>query len=301
MGKKGTPFAACALALDLKTNVLQLPGLNTRMQALCSARFGVTGAKAAIVAAPFDTFRDALKEAVTAAPDVPHSPLGGPWALDAHINRGSYLIDTEGKLGPDSARDWIALAKNLGITQIDFHTGKSLRFGDLEPNPTLYPRGYQDVKDVIAQLHAAGISAGLHTYAFFVAKDSRWVTPLPDPRLAIDATFTLSAPLAEAGDSILTDESTKGMSTTTGFQIRNSVTVRVDDELITYTGVSAEAPFGFTGCQRGAWGSKPASHVKGAKVTHLKECFGLFVPDGDSTLFAEGGRKDRQRLQRMRF
>jgi len=25
----------------------------------------------------------------------------------------------------------------------------------------------------------------------------------------------------------------------------------------------------------------------GAKVHHLKECFGLFVPDGDSTMFTE--------------
>ena len=36
---------------------------------------------------------------------------------------------------------------------------------------------------VTLALAAAGIAAGLHTYSFFVAKDSRWVTPVPDPRL----------------------------------------------------------------------------------------------------------------------
>ena len=293
-GKPGEPFAACALALNLQTNVPQIPGLNSRMQAACYARFGLVGARTAIVAAPQPLFRDVLKEAVSAAPDLPHSSLGGPWALDADINRGSYLIDTEGKLGPDTVEDWITLAKNLGITQIDFHTGKSLRFGDLAPNPALYPKGLDDVKAVVARLHAAGIAAGLHTYAFFIAKDSAWVTPVPDPRLAVDATFTLAGALTNDADSVLTQEPTKSMSTVTGFQIRNSVTLRIDDELVTYTGVSAEAPFGFTGCKRGAWGTTPAAHAKDAKLTHLKECFGLFVPDGDSTLFAEVAAKTAQ-------
>jgi len=33
------------------------------------------------------------------------------------------------------------------------------------------------VKAVIDKIHAAGMLAGLHTYAFFVAKDSPWVAP----------------------------------------------------------------------------------------------------------------------------
>ena len=293
-GKPDEPFAACALALNLQTNVPQIPGLNSRMQATCQARFGLVGAKAAIVAAPQAVFRDVLKEVVHAAPDLPHSSLGGPWALDAPINRGSYLIDTEGKVDVGTVDDWIALAKNLGITQIDFHTGKSLRFGDLAPNPALYPNGLADVKEVVSRLHQSGISAGLHTYAFFIAKDSQWVTPVPDPRLAVDATFTLAEALTADANSVPTQEPTKDMSTVTGFQIRNSVTLRIDDELITYTGVSAAAPFGFSGCQRGAWGTKPAAHAKNAKVSHLKECFGLFVPDGDSTLFGEVAARTAQ-------
>ena len=38
-----------------------------------------------------------------------------------------------------------------------------------------------------------GIAAGLHTYAFFIAKDCPWVTPVPDPaRRAPCAVFRLS-------------------------------------------------------------------------------------------------------------
>jgi hypothetical protein len=77
------------------------------------------------------------------------------------------------------------------------------------------------------------------------------------------------------------------MSTTTGFFVWNSVTLQIDDELIVYTQVKKDAPFAFTECQRGAYGTQAAAHTKGAKVSHLRECFGLFTPDADSTLLTE--------------
>ena len=95
------------------------------------------------------------------------------------------------------------------MTQIDFHGGSSFRFGDFQPNPTRYPRGRDKSRAVIDELHAAGISAGLHTYAFFIAKDCPWVTPVPDPRLASDATFTLADPLAAEADVLAVSESTR--------------------------------------------------------------------------------------------
>ena len=77
------------------------------------------------------------------------------------------------------------------------------------------------------------------------------------------------------------------MSTIIGFFERNSVTLQIDDELITYTGVSKKPPYAFTGCKRGACGTRVAAHAKGAKAHHLRQCFYLFVADGDSKLFTE--------------
>lgn len=286
------PFSACALALDLQTNVNEIPGPNSRLRALCYSRFGIPGAEVAIVATPGPKLRDALKEAVAAAPELPHHkdaslpPVGGPWALDAPINRGSYLFDF-GALTEETVDKWIDLVKSLGLNQIDFHTGTSLRFGDCEPNAKLFPNGRASVKAVLDKLHAAGISAGLHTYAFFMAKNSRYVTPIPDPRLGKDATFTLAAPIDAAADTVAVNESTADVTLATAFFIRNSVTLHIDDELITFSGVTKEAPFTFTGCTRGACGTTPAPHAAGAKAFKLKECFGLFAPDPDSTLLAE--------------
>jgi hypothetical protein len=286
---KGTPeepFAGCALALNLQTNVPELPRANSRLRAMCYPRFGFAGAKVALIGCPQSELRQVMQEVVSAAGDLPHSSIGGPWALDAAINKGSYLFNF-GDLSEEKVDDWIRLAQSLGINQIDFHGGSSFRFGDCRPNPKTYPRGLASLRAVTDKLHNAGIMAGLHTYAFFIDKSCPWVTPVPDPRLAKDATFTLAEPLTTEADQAPVVESTQNMSAITGFFVRNSVTLQIDDELITYSNVSKEPPYAFTNCKRGAYGTQATSHAKGAQVHHLKECFGLFVPDGDSTLFSE--------------
>jgi hypothetical protein len=299
-GALDEPFACCALALNLKTNVPEIPGPNSLLRAMCYPRFGLRGAQVALIACPQKDLRDVMKEAVAAAEDLPRSNLGGPWALDAEINRGSYLFDF-GSITEATVDQWIDLVKALGLNQIDFHTGSSLRFGDCAPNPKLFPNGRASVKAVLDKLHAAGIAAGLHTYAFFIAKDTPYVTPIPDPRLGKDATFTLAEPLTPEANTVPVAEPTKDMSALTGFFVRNSVTLQIDDELVTYSGIAKEPPYAFTGCARGACGTKPAAHDNGAKVAHLKECFGLFTPDADSTLLAEVARNQAETFNECGF
>ncbi|NOS68611.1 MAG: hypothetical protein HOP33_01595, partial [Verrucomicrobia bacterium] len=281
-------FAGCALALNLQTNVRELPRASTHLEAMCYPRFGFTGAKVALIGCPRPELRRVIQQVVTATPDLPHSPIGGPWALDAEINQGSYLFNF-GDMSVDKADEWIKLARSLGLNQIDFHGGSSFRFGDCEPNPKTYPQGRASLKAVVDKLHAAGLKAGLHTYAFFMDKKCPWVTPVPDKRLAKDATFTLAEALDASTNkaTVFVSEPTTNMSAITGFFVRNSATLHVDDELIVYSGASRTSPYAFTNCQRGAWGTRVASHAKGAKVHHLKECFGLFVPDGDTDMLAD--------------
>ncbi len=294
------PFAGCALALDLKTNVSEIPQPMKRLRASCYPRFGMPGAKVALIGCPMDALRGTLQEVVTEAKELPKSSIGGPWALGQAINQGSYLFNF-GDMSEDKVDEWIALCKRLGMNQIDFHGGGSFRFGDCQPNPTTYPNGKASFKAVIDKLHAAGISAGLHTYAFFIAKNCPWVTPVPDPRLAKDATFTLADALPVEGDAVRVVEPTTKMSTTTGFFVRNSITLQIDDELITYSGIGKEPPYAFTGCKRGAYGTKVAAHAAGAKVHHLKECFGLFVPDPETTLLAEVAGKTAEMFNTCGF
>ena len=284
------PLAACALALNLRTKVRAIPQATSHLWAACYPRFGLVGAKAALIGCPRGELRSVMQEVVTAAQDLPHSPIGGPWALDGANNYGSYLFDF-GNLTEETVDSWIAMANRLGVTQIDFHGGRSFRFGDFQPAPDLYPRGAASMKAVIDKLHAAGIQAGLHTYAMFIDKKCPYVTPVPHPNLGKDATFSLAEDLGGEAKSVPVIESTADMSAVTGFFVRNSATVQIDNELITYAGVTTEPPYAFTQCTRGAYGTTIAAHKKGASVYHLRECFGRFLPDGDSPLFTEVAAK----------
>lgn len=290
------PFAACALALNLQTKVNPLPGATGLLAATGYPRFGFAGANVALVGCPQKDLRRVLQEVVSAAPDLPHSPIGGPWALDAEINRGSYLF---APISEKTADDWIKLAKNLGINQIDFD-GMSRR-GDTEPIPALYPNGLAGLKAVVDKVHAAGIKAGLHTYAFFIDKRCPWVTPVPDARLGKDAAFTLAAALDTTNQTVSVNEPTTNMSAVTGFFVRNSATLQIDDELIVYSDASKTVPYVFTKCTRGACGTRVASHTKGANAYHLKECFGFFAPDPDSTLLAEVAARQAQTVNACGF
>ena len=213
-----------------------------------------------MVACPMDKFRPIMQQVVTDATDMPNSTLGGPWALDSEIARGSYLFNFDG-ITEASVDQWIEVTKLLGVNQIDFHGGSSFRFGDCRPNPGLYPNGRASLKAVIDRLHAAGIKAGLHPYAFFMDKTCDWVTPVPDPRLGKDATFTLSQDISAESTDVPVVESTENMSTITGFFTRNSVTLMVDQELIIYSDISKTSPYAFTKCTRGAHGTKISAHA----------------------------------------
>jgi hypothetical protein len=285
-GVSTEPFTGCALALNLKTNVEPYPGPMSQLRAMCYPKFGLAGAKVAVIGCPQRLLRKVIQDAVSVAPDLPHSPVGGPWAMDADICNGSYLFNF-GDMSEDKVDSWIKVAKSIGFNQIDFHGGSSFRFGDFRPNPVTYPKGYASLKAVIDKLHAAGIKAGLHTYAFFIDKHCPYVTPVPDPRLAKSATFTLAQDLPADATTVPVVESTKDESALTGFFVQNSATIQVDDELIVFSGVSKQPPYAYTGCTRGACGTKVAAHKQGAKVQHLKECFGLFVPDPETTMLDE--------------
>ncbi|HNQ90686.1 MAG TPA: hypothetical protein PKM73_18890 [Verrucomicrobiota bacterium] len=281
------PFGACALALSLNTRIDALPALQSRLCAAATRRFGLTGARAAIVGAPMPQVLPALQQTLAGASQLPVCRTAGPWAHDTAFSHGSYLFNF-GALTEANVEDWIAMARSLGFTQIDNHGGGSFfRFGDMVPDSAKWPDGWRGWERIVARLHREGIGSIFHTYAFFIDKRSKYVTPLPDPRLDAFRTFTLAEPVSSEAKELIVSESTAGLSTVTGFFEHNSVLLHLGDELVTFGGVSQQPPWRFTGLQRGAHGTRPAAHPAGTAARHLKECFGLLVPNPESSLFEE--------------
>lgn len=270
-------FAVCVRTLDLLSE-FSLGGRPAVFSARCDKQYGIAGAKLALAGGPKAAIRSMLK-VVVREEGLPYSPLGGPFALDADETRGSYVFASVSEANAD---DWIALAKEAGIAQIHL-IGWEKSLGHYQPSESLFPNGMEGLRAVVAKIHAAGLRAGMHTLTGCIAPNDPFVTPVPDPRLGADATFTLAAAIDEKSTTVLTDEQPAEFDTVWAYGAHGNV-IRVGQELIMFTGLQREPPYGFTGCQRGAFGTKPARHEKGARADHLFVRYGCFQPDANSTL-----------------
>ena len=296
------PFAACVLSMNMFTHVRQLPALQTHLWANCYQRFGMKGAKITLLGVPQKDILPVIRNVMEHAEDIPRSTVGGAWAQMQKEGYGSYLMNF-GTLTEESVPEWIGMCANLGFNQIDNHGGGSdfFKFGDFELNPEKWPDGWAHFKRINQRLHEAGISSIFHTYAFFIDKNSKYVTPVPHHDLGYFSSFTLTAPIGPDDDEIVVKESTAGISMITGFFVRNSVTLRIGNELVSFGGVTNTPPYKFTGCNRGVNGTKKSSHAAQDTACHLREMFGRFVPGAETPLFGEIARKTAEIVNECHF
>jgi hypothetical protein len=281
------PFAACALSMNIFTRVRELPALQSNLWATCYSKFGLKGAEVTILGVPQIDILPLIRDVMKGAKDVPFSDKGGAWAQLNREGYGSYLMNF-GTLNEETVDEWIKMCKSLGFNQIDNHGGGDFfRFGDFELNREKWPDGWASFKRINGRLHEAGISAIFHTYAFFIDKNTKYVTPVPSKDLGYFTSFTLSQPVTESDTEIVVNETTENISTITGFFVRNGRTLRIGKELIEYTDVSRTPPYKFIGCKRGANKTYASGHSAGETAFQLREMFGRFVPGPDTELFNE--------------
>ncbi len=296
------PFAACVLSMNLFTHVRQLPALQTHLWASCYQRFGLKGAKIVLLGVPQKDILPVIRDVMERAEDIPHSTAGGAWAQMQKEGYGSYLMNF-GTLTEETVPEWIKMCSNLGFNQIDNHGGGGdfFKFGDFELDPGKWPDGWEHFKRINQRLHEAGISSIFHTYAFFIDKNSKYVTPVPSPDLGYFSSFTLAQPIGPDDNEIVVKESTANISTITGFFVRNSVTLRIGVELISFSGVTNTPPYKFTGCKRGVNETKKSSHATLAVAYHLREMFGRFVPGTETVLFRAIARRTAEIVNECNF
>lgn len=295
------PFAACVLSMNLQTHVFELPALQSRLRATCYQRFGMKKAKVTVLGVPQKDILPLIRDVMVNAKDIPHSNAGGAWAQQSKEGYGSYLMNF-GTLTEETVDQWVKMCNNLGFKQIDNHGGSNFfKFGDFELDPKKWPDGWDNFKRINKRLHEAGISSIFHTYAFFIDKNSKYVTPVPSKDLGYFNAFTIARPTGADDSEILVKESTADISMTTGFFVRNSLTIRIGKELIEFTGVTKSPPYKFTGCKRGVNGTKVSSYAANDKAYHLREMFGRFVPGPETPLFSEIAQRTAEIVDQANF
>lgn len=294
-------FAACALSMNLQTKVEQLPALQTWLKADAYPFPGFKGAAVALLTTSQENILPLIRTVMPEAA-FPVSKAGGAWAKLSADSYGSYLMNF-GNLTEANVDQWIEYCNSVGFNQIDHHGGEKdfFRFGDFELNPEKWPEGWEHFRRINQRLHAAGISSIFHTYAFFLEKTSRYVSPVPSKDLDYFSTFTLTKPVGPSDTIIEVRESTANLSVFTGFHVRNSVTVRIGDELIEFSDRTTSPPYRLTGCKRGANGTKAAAHAASDSVYHLKELFGRFLPGPNTILFEEVAARTAEIVNKYGF
>ncbi len=285
-------FVATAMSRKINTKTLDFPGRSGLLGGQCFQCIGYEGAGVMLLGLPEPQLREAMKQIVDAYPpgEMPVSKAGGPHAMDNPKNRGSYIITSE-PITEDQVDEWVEHLAKFGVDQVDFHQGTPFRQGDFHFNEKTYPNGIADFRKTSEAFKKRGMVTGLHTYAEFLSPESRFVTPVPSKDLDVMRTFTLADDLDAESKTVNVKESTADVSEITGFFVRNSKVIRIDDELILISKPRKESPFGFAECTRGAYGTKISRHAKGTSVDHLTQFFFLFAPKPESELFLEVARE----------
>ncbi len=270
----------CIRALNARTKVV-VGGQPLSVTAAAFTEYGLLAGHAAVAVSAMPEMLSTLQQLVRAE-NQPYSPLGGPFALQAEENRGSYVF---ARVSEQNVRQWIELARRGGIQTVHM-SGWEHSLGHYEPNRQLFPRGLEGIKAVVDQLHAAGLKVGIHTLTGCISPHDPWVTPVPHPNLATDGTYTLTADLSASDTVVPTLEVPEDHPTIWAYGSRGNC-IRVDEELIQYASLARDGQPGFLQCRRGAFGTRVAPHEKGAKVEHLYVRYGCFVPDEQSPLVDE--------------
>jgi hypothetical protein len=280
-------FAVCVQAItpNVDQTCSALDGGGTLLSATCYRKYGLVGAKAALIACPRSELRRTIPE-MEAAVGLPSARWDGVWAKDSPRVKRSYLFAIG--FGEKDCDDLIRFAKMGNFDMVMFGHGTwCTTAGHYPINTALFPDGIASLKRVVARLHAAGLRAGMHIMAPSIAVDDAYVRPAPDPRLVKDLRLTLAEPLSETADRIVTTEPPTDWPAEDGGYFGKGTVIQIGDELVSYSRLSQERPFGFTSCTRGYHGTKPAAHPAGEAVAHLKRSYGYFLYDADSSLADE--------------
>lgn len=279
---------ACGIAMTFWMNPIFYPdskSCETKGEVLPHLRD--LGAKYALIVAPINKQQDTIKK-VSMSIDRSVgivSEVGGAWGRDSRMNFGNYIIQMETK--KEFLEQSMDFYKYIGVDQIDFHQWEgTMRQGDFKFDRYNSPLEFKE--NVVDLLDANGLSAGLHTYSFYIRYDCDTILSEPDYQkdLGVLETFTLAEDISEQSEFLPTVESTEDVCSLYTFMTRNTPFILVGEELIQFENHTQ----GFKVVSRGCAGTKVVSHKAGEKIKHIDGYYGGIAPIPGSNLFLQIAR-----------
>ncbi|MCI0523559.1 MAG: hypothetical protein L0Y37_07900, partial [Bacteroidales bacterium] len=211
-------------------------------------------------------------EQVVIAEGLPYPTYKGEWTKKAFLRSRSYLISDFRESEIDEVIDYTVRGGFFSV----YHEGPFKSWGHYELDSTWFPGGIEGIRRCVDKAGAAGLNFGVHTLTNFINTNDRYVSPLPDKRLAHSGYGLLKRDIA-ATDTVIEVSTEKYFSQK---KENNVHSVLIGNEIIIYGEVSVTEPYILYGCQRGAFGTKATQHAENDTVRKLIDHgYKVFFPD----------------------
>jgi len=237
---------------------------------------GIIGAKIALFGCPVEKTMETLG-AIEIEESLPHPMIDGQWGKVSPTASAAYLIMGFGEKDIDKALD---ICEKAGLRYL-YHPGPFENWGHFELNKNQFPEGVQSLKNCVQEAEKRGIMVGVHTLSNFITTNDPYVTPVPDPRLAKVGSSVLTSGIDKRQTEILI----ASPDFFNQYNNNNLKSVVVGDEIIRYGSVTEQEPWKLLDCQRGAFGTKAASHNKDAEIAMLADhAYKVFLTNPELTI-----------------
>ena len=221
-----------------------------------SAAVKVEGTTAILVASETPRFLDCVDRA--------EADWGMPRGVASRRSKEIRQSTLSTFVCPSNVDEVIAFARQGGFRNVMLNyksivkSGPSWCFcGDYDFREE-YPNGYEDLRNVLSRLKAAGLTPGMHFLATHIGMCSRYVSPVADHRLNLKRHYTLAEELKAGQTKLFVEEDPSKAPKFAQLRV-----LRFGGELMCYTQFGAERPYSFSGLVRGAFGTRVTDHPKG--------------------------------------
>ena len=193
--------------------------------------------------------------AIELAEGLPHPMINGIWHKQSPETGRAYLISDFNESNIDEMLEYTQQAGLMSL----YHEGPFQSWGHFILDPKSFPDGNAGMKTCVEKAAKKGLRIGVHTLSTFINTNDPYVSPVSDKRLSETGASVLSANVSPTAKEILVESNQyfKNIKPSTLHA------VRIGEEIIRYRDVTAEAPFRLLDCQRGAFGTMAAAHIKG--------------------------------------
>ena len=245
---------------------------------------------------------------------LPHPKVKGAWNLEVaqtwlqtwqqrFKNRTQFILEAK---SPEELRTGLQVAKQAGAQQIYLFTNTWRndgfmpdKFGNIEINHTVFPRGEVDLAQFAQEVQQQGMYLGLHYVSGGIGRSDRhYIGQKPDRRLASWGEAKLVEAVTSQANGLKVKLSpgsfwpTQSQSWAHGInpEVFQWQVIRVEDEIIRFNRFNALADgiYELQGCRRGEGSTLATEHPVGAEAQGLLLTYGInYLPDNHQSLLRE--------------